>query len=152
MRKEEKMKKNTKAQSETFLEKALKKLKENDYKQTKSRIDILTVLSEHDDALSPYQIQDILKEKGKSYSAITIYRVLETFMDIDIIHKVHSINSYMKCAHEHDHAHTLLVCKSCNNVTALEREEKNTKIMKGFKVEQIVDEVVGLCDTCNEGN
>ncbi|NQY81290.1 MAG: transcriptional repressor [Candidatus Caenarcaniphilales bacterium] len=140
----------TKAKTETFLEKAIKKLKDNDFKQTKSRIDILNVLSEHDEALSPYQIQDLLKEKGKSYSAITIYRVLETFMNINIIHKVHSINGYMKCGHEHDHAHTLLVCKGCHNVIAIEREEKNTKKVKGFKVEQIVDEVVGLCDTCNE--
>ena len=76
----------TKAKTETFLEKAIKKLKDNDFKQTKSRIDILNVLSEHDEALSPYQIQDLLKEKGKSYSAITIYRVLETFMNINIIH------------------------------------------------------------------
>lgn len=148
MKEEEKMRKNTKAENKIFFEKAINKLKKNDLKQTKSRIDILRVLSKHDEALSPYQIQDLLKEKAKNYSAITIYRVLETFMSIEIIHKVHSINSYMKCAKDHDHLHTLLVCKNCRNVKSIERDEKNSIEIKDFKVDKIVDELVGLCDTC----
>ena len=138
-----------KAQNNKFFDHPITKLKENDFKLTKSWIDILTTLSKHEQALSPYQIQDILKETGKNYSAITIYRVLETFMSIDIIHKVHSINSYMKCVHDHDHSHSLLVCKSCHSVEAIERERKDMPQVEGFVVKEVVDEIVGLCKACD---
>lgn len=55
-----------KAQNNKFFDHAITKLKENDFKLTKSRIDILTTLSKHEQALSPYQIQDILKETNGS--------------------------------------------------------------------------------------
>lgn len=136
-----------KSNTETFLEKALNKLKNNSFKLTKARTDILDVIANNDKALSPYMIQDILKEQAKKYSAITIYRVIETFIEIDIVHKVHSINSYMKCCENDNHLHRLLVCKNCHTVQPIESTAQEPHAA-GFSQIEIIDEVIGLCEDC----
>ena len=132
---------------ENFIEKALEKLKQHAFKSTRARNDILEVIAKHDKALSAYELQDLLKSEGKSYSAITIYRVLETLVELDIVHKVHSINSFMKCCEHRGHLHRLLVCKTCHKVQSISREANEVHI-SGFAQLEVIDEVLGLCEKC----
>jgi Fe2+ or Zn2+ uptake regulation protein len=133
---------------ENFIEKALEKLKQNAFKSTRARNDILEAIAKHDKALSAYELQDLLKNEGKNYSAITIYRVIETLLELDIVHKVHSINSFMKCCEHKNHLHRLLVCKSCHSVKPVERAATELHI-SGFAQLEVIDEVLGLCEKCH---
>jgi Fe2+ or Zn2+ uptake regulation protein len=112
------------------------------------RNDILEAIAKHDKALSAYELQDLLKNEGKNYSAITIYRVIDTLLELDIVHKVHSINSFMKCCEHKNHLHRLLVCKSCHNVKPVERAATELHI-NGFAQVEVIDEVLGLCEKCH---
>jgi len=139
-----------KQESKKFLDRALDTLKNCNLKLTKARTDILNVIASQDQALSPYTIQDLLKDEGKKYSAITIYRVIETLVESDIIHKVHSINSYVKCCEEDKHHHhRLLVCKDCHFVKSIASTATEVK-GSDFSEMLIVDEVLGLCDKCKK--
>ena len=74
---------------ENFIEKALEKLKQHAFKSTRARNDILEAIAKHDKALSAYELQGLLKNEGKNYSAITIYRVIETLLELDKIGRAH---------------------------------------------------------------
>lgn len=137
-------------ESSKFLNRVVDTLQSHGLKLTKARTDILNVIASRNEALSPYTIQDILKNQDKKYSAITIYRVIETLLESDIIHKVHSINSYVKCCEEDDHHHhRLLVCKNCHIVKSME-STANELESSDFSEILVIDEILGVCDKCKK--
>ena len=138
--------------TELYIDKAKNKLQDNKLKLTQARLDLIDLLSEHEEAMTPYKMIDLFKEKGKIYSPITIYRVLDSFMSVNLVHKVYSINSYIRCADlDHtDHDHRLLVCTECNSVMVTPSEQTEAEVnVPGFHSKKIVDEVIGLCGKCH---
>jgi len=130
-----------------FTSKAKIKLKEDGYKITSAREDVIGVLNQASQPISPYEIQEELKKSGKDYKVITIYRILDLLSELGLTHRIYSINSYMKCASEHMHAHKFLVCESCHNVQSLDLEQ--AKISSSFKARKEINEVLGLCSKCD---
>jgi Fur family zinc uptake transcriptional regulator len=136
-------------QHSSFIEHANEKLKRAGFKLTKARCDIINEITKIDKAISPYKLQEICAKAGKKYSAITIYRVLETLSENQLIHKVYCINGYMKCSHDEYHEHRLLVCKSCHSVDLIDRPREDSTF-KNFTKLETIDEVLGICDNCAE--
>lgn len=136
----------------SFLEKAQKKLQSHGYKITDARSDILELLSNSSQALTAYGIQDLLKQAGKEYQVITIYRVLDLLCELKIIHKIYSINAYIKCSQgkEHDHHHhQFLVCEKCYQIKKIDNKILCTRTNRGFIAKQDIHEILGLCNTCH---
>jgi len=67
--------------------------------------------------LSAYDLRSSLKDKGHSFNISTIYRVLDFWIDVGVVHKMDSSNTYLVCNDSHtDHFHVLLHCTSCKSV------------------------------------
>lgn len=136
-----------------FLEQAQQKLQSKGYKITNARQDVLEILANNDQALTAYGIQDLLKNNCKEYQAITIYRVLDLLCELELVHKVYSINAYIKCSteknHDHHHHHQFLVCENCHQIKKIENKTSCTTSSKGFTVKQDIHEILGLCTSCH---
>lgn len=134
-----------------FLAQSEQKLRENGYKITDARQDVIEVLNTASRPLSAYEIKDLLACKGEKYQVITIYRVLDLLLELDLVHKIYSIGSYIKCSSLHKHQHKYLVCSKCHSIQALDYKKSQTLPVefKNFVPMMEINEVLGLCAVCN---
>lgn len=132
-----------------FPVKAKNKLKSEGYKITSAREDVINVLKESNKPISPYEIQELLSQSGLNYKVITIYRVLDLLSKLELVHRIYSINSYMKCKSEHKHAHKFLICESCHNVESIDLKHQELSTGSKFTPNKEINEVLGLCSKCN---
>jgi Fur family ferric uptake transcriptional regulator len=131
-------------------------LERNDLKKTKPRISVLKVLASRKTATSQPDLEEIL---GKEIDRVTLYRVLKTFEEKGIIHKILDLNgtaNYAACdesctEHEHDDKHVHFNCTSCLNVYCLdELHVPSLSMPKGFTAANVALIVYGICDKCNQ--
>ncbi|MDC3024035.1 transcriptional repressor [Alphaproteobacteria bacterium] len=85
---------------------------------TPSRSLVIKILSRHSKPQSAYNLLDeINKENNTNLNISTIYRVLDFWMDLGLIHKISAINKYLICLTPSDeHTHILNYCTKCENV------------------------------------
>ncbi len=84
---------------------------------TPQRMSIIDELCTARKNLSAYDLRDSLKNKGSSFNISTIYRVLDFWIDVGVVHKMESSNTYLVCNDSHtNHFHVLLHCTSCKSV------------------------------------
>ncbi len=105
---------------------------------TIKRKQVLTILLQANKAISAYELMALFKNKFKQKLApMSVYRVLNFFESIHLVHKLNTINKYIACAHmDCEQSHQLaqfLVCQQCQHV-----EEVNTHT---FNLENIVQSV-----------
>jgi Fe2+ or Zn2+ uptake regulation protein len=86
----------------------------------------------------------------KSIDISTIYRNLELFDWLGIVHKIYSIWWYMPCSHHHDHCHKvhdLIICNTCNTIseTHIDPNTKQLLWLSGWPVE-----LSGHCTSCEQ--
>jgi Fur family zinc uptake transcriptional regulator len=102
--------------------------------------------------LSAYDLRDSLKNKGSSFNISTIYRVLDFWIDVGVVHKMDSSNTYLVCNDSHtNHFHVLLHCSNCKSVeesckvsAQLSLPDSNKFLIKGGQV----IEIDGICKNC----
>lgn len=137
-----------------FIESSKIKLQANKQKITPMRELILKLFAESKKSISAYQIQKLI---GKKANIVTIYRTLETFSTLGIIHFISSKNGYFRCDltnNSKPKQHAFLVCNSCNNVAEYLHQsechpaEKIAAIQKNFQCQTHIQETLGLCQTC----
>ncbi|MFY0593145.1 Fur family transcriptional regulator [Roseivirga sp.] len=118
---------------------------------TTIRVEALHLLSNQEKAFSISEIEEHLKEADR----VTIYRTLNSFVELGIVSKVlnnkgvtyfffKGIDHTAKCAHPH------LYCKSCNKVICLpEYPESYLNILDNYKAEHISVLMEGECHNCH---
>ncbi|MDP3358575.1 MAG: transcriptional repressor [Lutibacter sp.] len=117
---------------------------------TKSKIAVLDCFKKSNYGLKP---EDIFNELTQ-YDKVTIYRILQSFLDDGIIHKVISDDGtsyYFKCksceeVHFHNHYH--FKCTVCHKVECI-NEEIEVKIPKDYILQNINFWISGICKICN---
>lgn len=128
-------------------------LSEHNLKNTHARRIVLQALSS---ASVPLQQKDILawaKQHGETINLVSIYRILEQFVETDIIHRTAS-GGYTLCTKPKDgHHHVLLSCSDCGSVTECAdskicEQEKRIAEHEGFTPKHHVSEIIGLCSSC----
>ena len=83
---------------------------------TPTRLLIIKTLYNNNLPQSAYDLQNEINTKV-NINISTIYRVLEFWMEIGVIHKITSINKYFTCsAPREKHIHMLNFCTKCNKV------------------------------------
>ncbi len=132
----------------SFTAQANEKLKSNGYKLTSAREDVVMVLACACKPLSPYEIKEILERDNKNYQVISIYRVLDLLQELDLVHKIYSINSYQICDSDRKHHHKFLICQKCNSVDTVELKSPSSQQTKNFIVVEEINEALGLCSKC----
>ncbi len=126
------------------------------YKATKPRKLVLEILEEMGKPLSPYDIQGVLRARGKYLNHVTIYRILALLCRLNLTHKMLSSGGFVKCSlNAIEGCHRFMVCQQCGTIQEfadkeLCREENEFAQNLGFYTEHHLSEFSGLCSRCRK--
>ena len=124
---------------------------------TPSRTLVIKTLSKHKKPISAYELRDEINNKVDININISqIYRVLEFWIDLGLIHKISSINKFLLCnTPEEKHIHMLNFCtvcekviESCNKKMGLNFTKSTAKLDLAFNNTSSV-EIPVICSQCN---
>ncbi|ADU29898.1 Fur family transcriptional regulator [Evansella cellulosilytica] len=135
------------------VEDALKKLKDEGYKYTDKRQDMLEFFSDAKRYLPAKDVLEYLQEKYKGLSFDTIYRNLSLFVELGIL-EMTELDGEKKfrftCATDDHHHH--LICLDCGKTKHIHTCPMET-VPFGSEDFQVVGhkfEIYGYCNTCHE--
>ncbi len=122
---------------------------------TKNQSLVYGTLSHADGPLSAYAILDQLRDEGFR-APLQVYRALDKLIDLGLIHRLESLNSFVACQHpECEDRHTMVfeICEKCSKVSevadeALENQLHALAIRDDFAVKSCTIELRGLCGVC----
>lgn len=128
-----------------------KELKNADLKITPARLAAMEVFTIHK---KPIDAQHIINDlqKGLTVDRVTVYRMLNTFSEKNLIRKISfGENKTLYELNISDHHH--LICQKCKRVEDvadcdISSFEKNIKKRKGFAVSSHSLEFFGICVHC----
>jgi len=124
------------------------------YKVTGPRKQVLGILDEAQKPLSPYDIQRLLRKRGKYLNHVTIYRILDLFCNLNLAHRVLSSGGFVKCTlGDKEGCHRFMVCRQCGVIQEFADKELCWGEYKfaqnlGFHTEYHLSESSGLCSKC----
>ena len=109
--------------------------------------------------LSAYDIVDKFNTRFQQpIPAMSVYRILDAFINAGLVHKLDSINGYMVCDHlncDHEHLNTqFLICDVCHSVEEVTISDQANELITsgvnkvGFKIKSLQFELHGICQTC----
>lgn len=131
-------------------------LEKHDLKKTKPRLSVLEILTERKSATSQPDLELVL---GKDIDRVTLYRVLKTFEEKGIIHKIIDLNgtaNYAVCSsscteHQHHDQHVHFNCRLCLQIYCLDSVHvPQLQLPSGFTPDTVNHIVYGTCPGCNE--
>ena len=118
---------------------------------------VLRLLWQSHRPLGAYQIQEQLSQiNGKSVAAPTIYRALEFFLELGLIHRITSLNAYIGCPFpDSDHSDMFLICSDCGNAAEVSHSHVNLLLSQtakraDFTLASQSLELYGQCAQCRE--
>lgn len=129
-------------------------LKANGLKVTKPRLRVLEVISDKKTAINQPELEKVF---GTEIDRVTLYRILSSFEEKGILHKVfdlHGTATYAicstKCSADHHHdQHVHFICSVCNSVFCLDEiSVPKINIPNNFSLHSIAINAVGICDSC----
>ena len=105
--------------------------------------------------VSAYQLIALLEDRQqRKIAPLTVYRHLDFLIRVGLVHRLESTQSYLPCDHpEHVHECQYLLCSSCGQADEVESKSLESLLHKiadqrGFKPENTVVEIKGLCERC----
>lgn len=135
---------------------ALQKLRKRGFKLTPQRRAVLRLFCS-DDArhLTAQQAHDAIREREPSIGLVTVYRSLELFTSVEILHRV-KFNDGFDRYERHTGAaghHHHLVCAGCGQVVEfgdclIRSMEQRLEKTSGFCIEGHWLELIGRCPEC----
>lgn len=124
-----------------------------DLKKTKHRLAIFEIFESENKPLSIVEIQQALHEKNQQIWLSTIYRILDSFEQSNMINKITMLNQeavYYELNYN-QHAH-YAICIKCRNVIELDHCPMNlfeaSLERNNFKVYGHRMEIFGVCESC----
>lgn len=137
----------------TFIQESLEGLKAAGYKITGPRRAVLDVLATAEMPLSAYDIEERIPE-NIPINVVTIYRVLEVFEKLGIVHRIHTKEGYVRCDFEKQQGcHTFAVCDQCGRADEFIQltcdMEKAIPKNLSYKNLKHLSEMTGTCEKCS---
>lgn len=128
---------------------------------TEKRRNVLMCLIQIDAPLSAYEVVDVYKALFHSVIPVmSVYRMLEFFLQKDLVHKLQSTNKYVACSHiACSHQHNLpqfLICDRCQRVQEIGIQAEIIRSLResvepsGFLLNSQQLELHGVCGRCRE--
>lgn len=122
---------------------------------TKNQSLVLGALSNNVGPVSAYTLLDKLREHGLR-APLQVYRALDKLIEYGLVHRLESLNSFVACAHPHDHKHGLIafaICENCGQVdefsdATVEKRLKGWAKDNAFKLSKTTIELRGTCSNC----
>lgn len=125
-------------------------------RSTGPRLGVLQIIADRDAAISQPSLEKMM---GDKVDRVTLYRILKTFEEKGILHKVMDLNgtaNYAICSsdcseHQHHDEHFHFNCTKCRNVYCLnDLHLPAVKLPDGFKAESVNLVITGICNCCSE--
>ncbi|HLR81244.1 MAG TPA: Fur family transcriptional regulator [Bacillota bacterium] len=132
------------------IKQAMNTLKENGYRLTKKRKDLLDYFQQ---STGYRTAKDLIEHMEKMYPGIsfdTVYRNLHLYTDLNILEST-ELNGEkhfrMKCSDEHHHH---FICNDCGKTKAIDLCPMNElgNVLKDYEIEDHKFEIYGLCPRC----
>lgn len=129
-------------------------LRSKNLKVTKSRIDILNIINNSNVPLSADDIYSSIS-KSSSTSKSSVYRILNDFVDLDILIKtLYQDGIYYYEVKTHNHKH-YIICEICNSVEEIKtcpvhEYEQEIENLTGFSITDHIIEIKGICPKCKK--
>lgn len=119
---------------------------------TVQRRDILKTILERDDHPSADQVYESVKKHIPGLSRTTVYRVLDTLVELGAIRRLHHPGSSARFDGKTDRHHHL-VCRRCGCIIDIETESlEGLRVpvgeRQGFEIEDYSVHFIGLCQKC----
>jgi len=151
-----------------YVDTALVALKNAGHRLTEQRRVVLEVLSTARVPLTPAEIHERVKARGRTMDLVSVYRILETLQENGLIHHVLANNSFKACAHyfdssdvrkqhAHEHhdekCHHLAICTECGrsyefDCPQLQEIADTISRDSGIKISRHLLEFQGVCKNC----
>jgi len=135
--------------------KAISRCLERSETLTPNRLLILNILLENEKPISAYDINDIIKARGKNLNISSVYRVIEFWVKLKVIHKISLLNKYMLCDNtDEKHTHITNICTSCLSVIETCNESMGLDLIESSKKLGVVlspginIEIPVICQKC----
>lgn len=134
------------------------KLKQHGYKLTNQRRAVLKIILENENEhLSSEEIYKLVKQRFPDIGLATVYRTLQLFDELDIIHKLNFGDGCYRYEinRQQGHHHHHLICVKCGRVIEcgddlLEKLEANIEKENNFKVIDHRVKFFGYCSKCQK--
>lgn len=109
------------------------------------------------------EIYSWIEKQGAATNLVTVYRILETFEGLGIVHRHPSSGGFILCSMEEEGCHGTVVrdttchgflsCQECGTVQEftdekLCKEEKRIARKAGFTPKHHMSEIIGVCTKC----
>lgn len=130
-------------------------LKDNGYKKTDKREQILMIFSENERYLTARDLLNVMTKNYPGMSFDTIYRNLSTFVDLNILEETELSGERhfrMQCDLDHHHHH--FICMECGKIKEIHvcpmdmlKEE-----LPSFEIDNHKFEIYGKCPECLHKN
>ena len=122
---------------------------------TPQRLAIYRALETAKDPLTAYELKDQVNHlSNESFNISTIYRVLDFWTELGLIHKIDSSNTFIVCNDEHrNHVHDLQHCTQCQSVkesceiSSLMKMPESASFL--IDTHQVI-EIQGQCAKCSD--
>ncbi|WP_214228338.1 transcriptional repressor [Pedobacter sp. B4-66] len=129
-------------------------LRTHDLKHTKQRVRVLEEIALDTAAISQPELE---KKLGKEIDRVTLYRILNTYEDKGILHRIMDMNgtaNYAICSascteHHHHDEHVHFNCTTCSKIYCLEVNVPRIKMPQGFTATTVTSTAYGVCEKCN---
>lgn len=104
----------------------------------------------------PIRAYDLLEKLQKTGRAAppTVYRALDFLLELDLIHRIESLNAYVGCTEPgcENEGH-FFICTKCNAYAEINSDNikdaiKNSAQECGFEIQQQTIEIMGICPKC----
>lgn len=134
-----------------------KLLSDQELKITHLRKEVLDIFLSSKKPLSAYEVLNKLKKSRPNAEPPTVYRVIEYFVQKEIIHRIETGNKYVFCSHlENFNAHPqgiLFLCEKCGSSYEIIDDDFLKFIKKFSKIHQLsinelLVEMKGICQKC----
>ena len=124
---------------------------------TPSRTLVIKTLAKYNKPATAYELRDKINNNGVVKINISqVYRVLEFWIDLGLVHKISSINKFLLCTTpEEKHTHILNFCtvcerviETCNKQMGLNLKKSTAKLNLAFNNTCSV-EIPVICPKCS---
>ena len=125
------------------------------FRFTDPRRHVLEILSQSQQAMTAYDILDVLGKYLDKPKPPTAYRAIEFWQDHGFIHRIESLNAYVACNAGHTHnGSQFMICDDCGDVTEahlchLPEGLKDKATHDHFNVSHWSVELHGQCSMCS---
>jgi Fur family zinc uptake transcriptional regulator len=121
---------------------------------TPLRARVYEILLSEDSSIGAYDILDKLKVIEESAKPPTVYRALDFFLELGLVHKVESTNTFKACHHfASSHPVQFLICDNCSDVQEISSKGVKETLesqadQNNFIIKTQTIEAHGLCHKC----